>query len=98
MTTQSLFLSEIMTRVYIDVTEIHLQLTNVSVLWRSTAVTKDKTKEFKEPVIYSPMLTQTDMNLPVINKLDDFQFNNNRTGFKDFKLAITPTYTTLHRE
>ena len=44
------------------------------------------------------MLTQTDMNLSVINKLYDFHFNNNRTGFKDFKLAITPTYPTLHRE
>jgi hypothetical protein len=34
---------------------------------------KDKTKEFKEPVIYSPMLTQTDMNISVKNKLYDFQ-------------------------
>ena len=38
------FLSEIMTRVYIDVTKIHLQLTNVSMLWRSTAVTKGQSK------------------------------------------------------
>ena len=59
---------------------------------------KDKTQHFKEPVIYSPMLTQTDMNLSVINKLYDFHFNNNRAGFKDFKLANTPTYPTLHRE
>jgi hypothetical protein len=59
------FLSEIMTRVYIDVTKIHLQLTNVSMLWRSTALQKDKAKEFKDPVIYSPMLTQTDKNISV---------------------------------
>jgi hypothetical protein len=57
---------------------------------------KDKTKEFKEPVIYSPMLTQTDMNISVKNKLYDFHFTNNRTGFKDFQLTITPTYQTLH--
>jgi hypothetical protein len=38
------FLSEIMTRVYIDVTKIHLQLTNVSMLWRSTDVTKGQSK------------------------------------------------------
>jgi Ni,Fe-hydrogenase I cytochrome b subunit len=38
------FLSEIMTRVYIDVTETHLQLTNVSVLRRSTAVIKGQNK------------------------------------------------------
>jgi hypothetical protein len=59
---------------------------------------KEKAKEFKEPVIYSPMLTQTDMNISVKNKLYDLHFTNNRTGFKDFKLAITPTYPTLHRE
>ena len=59
---------------------------------------KDKTKEFKEPGIYSPMVTQPDMNLSVINKLSDFHLNNNRTGFKDFELAIIPTYQTLHRE
>ena len=59
---------------------------------------KDKTKEFKEPVIYSQMLTQTDMNISVKNKLYDFHFTNNRTGFKDFELAIIPTYQTLHRE
>jgi hypothetical protein len=59
---------------------------------------KDKTKEFKEPGIYSPMLTQPDMNLSVINKLSDFHLNTNGTGFKDLKLAITPTYPTLHRE
>ena len=85
-----------MTRVYIDVTEIHLQLTNVSVLWRSTPVTKRINQ--RNSRIYSPMLTQTDMNLSVINKLYDLHFTNNRTGFKDFKLAITPTYPTLHRE
>ena len=87
-----------MTRVYIDVTEIHLQLTNVSVLWRSTTVTKGQNKGFQGPCLYSPMLTQTDMNLSVINKLSDFHLNNNRTGFKDFELAITPTYQTLHIE
>ena len=38
-----------MTRVYIDVSEIHLQLTNVSVLWRSTAVTKGQNKGIQEP-------------------------------------------------
>jgi len=38
---------------------------------------KDKAKEFKEPVIYSPMLTQTDMNISVNNKLYDFHFTNN---------------------
>ena len=59
---------------------------------------KDKAQDFKEPAIYSPMLTQTDMNLSVINKLSDFHLNNNRTGFKDFELAITPTYQTLHIE
>jgi hypothetical protein len=41
---RSLFFSEIMTQVYIDVTEIDLQLTNESVLWRSTAVTKGQNK------------------------------------------------------
>ena len=59
---------------------------------------KDKTKEFKEPVIYSQMFTQTDMNISVKNKLYDFHFTNNSTDFKDFQLAITPTYPTLHRE
>jgi hypothetical protein len=37
---------------------------------------KDKAKEFKEPVIYSPMLTQTDMNISVNNKLYDFLWSS----------------------
>ena len=38
-----------MTRVYIDVAEIHLQLTNVSKLRKSTAVTKGQNKGIQEP-------------------------------------------------
>jgi hypothetical protein len=92
------FLSEIMTRVYIDVTKIHLQLTNVSMLWRSTAVTKGQSKGIQGSCCIFTNVNSNWQEHISKKKLYDLHFTNNRTGFKDFKLAITPTYPTLHRE